>query len=87
MRLGRDCERSALARGMLPPIYLEPLSSEYGTYTTAKARFWPWHSGESLCDSGLGFQVKVLGFQIKGLRTSGHVSLRIDSEGTSCVNS
>ena len=24
-----------------------PLSSEYGTYKTAKARFWPWLSGTS----------------------------------------
>ena len=26
---------------------LKPLSSEYGTYTTAKANFWLWLSGES----------------------------------------
>ena len=25
----------------------QPLSSDYGTYTTVKARFWPWLSGES----------------------------------------
>ena len=24
-----------------------PLSSKYGTYTTVKARFWPWLSGKS----------------------------------------
>ena len=25
----------------------KPLSSEYGTYRTVKARFWLWFSGES----------------------------------------
>ena len=24
----------------------QPLLSEYGTYKTVKARFWPWLSGE-----------------------------------------
>ena len=33
-----------------------PLSSEYGTCKTVKARFWPWLRP----DSGLGFQVEFL---------------------------
>ena len=33
----------------------EPLSSEYGTYKTVKARFWHWLRPES----GLDFQAKV----------------------------
>jgi len=34
--------------GVLSPV---PLSSEYGTYKTVKAGFWPWRSGE--CPSNL----------------------------------
>ena len=37
-------------------ISTPPLWSKYGTYRTAKARFWPWPRP----DSGPGFQVKVV---------------------------
>jgi len=28
-------------------VSLQPLSSEYGTYETVTARFWPWLSGQT----------------------------------------
>jgi len=36
----------------------KPLSREYGTFKTVKARCWPWLRP----NSGLGFQVKVVNF-------------------------
>ena len=32
------------------PKLIAPLTSEHGTYKTAKARFWPWRSGNSLLE-------------------------------------
>ena len=44
---GADVERGEGAVGRGEGV-LDPLSSEHGTYTTVKARFWPWRFGESL---------------------------------------
>jgi hypothetical protein len=47
---GRLMESGTCAGAVLkvgPAVDRESLSSEYGTYETVKARFWPWLSGET----------------------------------------
>ena len=34
-----------MEHGYLSSVSLKPQSSEYGTYQTVKARFWPWLLG------------------------------------------
>jgi len=41
-----DSERLAVLLARFT-TYPPPLSSQYATYHTVKARFWPWLSGES----------------------------------------
>jgi len=44
---GASRERGGVDQPGISPSQILPLSSEYGTYKTVKARFWPWLSGKS----------------------------------------
>jgi len=45
--LARLAVRGDIVEDHLLHLPIKSLLSEYGTYKTVKARFWPWRSGES----------------------------------------